>query len=228
MMMAAVMALLALFKWPMEYMIGALCNKYSYLNWLRRDLRDCETILDVGCGAVSPVLKIGYGPRADAVDIFAPYVMMHRIAGNYRHCKTMNILEAEFQKNSYDAVVVCDVFEHLPRNAVFQHRLIEALEKTARKKVIIFTPNGDVENYEQDGNVYQRHVSAWEPEDFESRGYSVKGSEGLRHVVGKGGSIKYEPRLFFALLALVSQPFIYNRPKLAAHSYAVKEVENEH
>jgi 2-polyprenyl-3-methyl-5-hydroxy-6-metoxy-1,4-benzoquinol methylase len=154
------------------------------LHWLKQDLRDCETILDVGCGALSPILKIGYGPKADGVDIFRPYVMMHQLAGNYRDCKVRNILETKFEHEKYDAVVVCDVLEHLSKDAVRRGKLIETLEKVAQKKIVIFTPNGDVANREQDGNVYQKHLSIWEPSDFADRGYQVKGATGLRYFIG--------------------------------------------
>lgn len=213
-------------RFPFEWLVMKLCNTYSYLGWLRRDLVDCKTILDVGCGASSPILKIGYGSKADAIDIFRPYVMMHRIAGSYHKCDVHDIMEMEFKPKTYDAVVVCDVLEHLPKKDVYRKNLIQILEGVARKKIILFTPNGNVANNEQDGNEYQEHISAWEPRDFKKMGYTIKGATGLRYFIGTSGAMKYQPHFIFSFLTVISQPFVLHRPKLAGHTYAVKVINS--
>ena len=60
-----------------------------------------------------------------------------------------------------------EVIEHLEKEEAI--RLIEDMEKIARKKIIITTPVGFLENYEADGNLYQTHKSGFYPEDFKSR-----------------------------------------------------------
>lgn len=200
-------------------------RSYSYLEWLKRDLADCESILELGCGLNSPILKIGYGYKTDAADIWRPYVDQHKRMGNYHNCEVLDILGLNSPVKSYDAVVLCDVLEHLPRQRVMLSNLFARLEKIACKKVILFTPNGYVDNDEVDGDPYQAHLSAWEPVDYIERGYSVRGATGLRHILGKASLPKYHPYSVFAIIAMVSQPIIFNRPNLAWHSYAVKEVE---
>ena len=71
---------------------GWLSNDYPYLEWLKRDLADCESILELGCGRYSPLLKVGAGPRTVAVDIWKPYINMHRAANSYSRCIEANIL----------------------------------------------------------------------------------------------------------------------------------------
>lgn len=202
-------------------------NDYSYLRWLQRDLADCDSILELGCGSNSPILKIGYGFKTDAVDIWESYIDMHNRAGDYHNCILADILTLPLvpdKEKAYDAVVICDVLEHLPRQRVLDIDLFKALEKVARKKVILFTPNGFVENDEVDGDHYQRHVSAWEPEDYISHGYKVDGSTGLRWLMGKASLPKYHPYAIFQILIILSQPLVFKHPKIAWHSYAVKEL----
>lgn len=201
-------------------------NDYPYLEWLKRDLADCDRILELGCGSSSPILKIGYGYKTDAVDIFGPYVAMHNKAGNYRNCILADILTMRYKhyQGYYDAVVICDVLEHLPKDKVYGIDLFGAIEKVARKKVILFTPNGFIENDLVDGDPYQAHVSAWEPGDYTSRGYKVVGSTGLRWLLGKGSLPEYKPYTLFQILALLAQPLVFKHPKIAWHSYAVKDV----
>lgn len=201
-----------------------LFRDYSYLRWLKRDLADCQSILDLGCGANSPILQIGLGNKAHAVDIFRPYVEMHNARHAYRRCTQDNILDMPFEDKAYDAVVICDVLEHLPREKVLSRDLFTQMERCARKKVIIFVPNGFIENDLVDGDPYQAHMSAWEPDDYTSRGYRVKGATGLRYLFGKASRPKYRPYGLCAIIGMLTQPYVYNRPHLAWHSYAVKEL----
>lgn len=209
--------LLAVFRvWSMR--------DYSYLNWLKRDLSDCGSILELGCGSNSPLLKIGLGKRTTAVDIWQPYIDAHNRSQDYLCCKQADVLTMPFAGKSYDAVVICDVMEHLPRAEVLRIDLFAKMEQCARKKVIIFAPNGYIDNDEVDGDPYQAHVSSWEPSDYLERGYLVKGATGIRWILGKASLPKYHPYSVFAIIAMLSQIFIYNRPKWAWHSYAVKSL----
>lgn len=203
-----------------------LVNDYPYYAWLRRDLADCESILELGCGSSSPLLRIGLGQNTDAVDIFQPYIDMHNERHDYNRCSLANILEIDYTAlyGKYDAVVICDVLEHLPKDKVKEIGLFEAIEKVARKRVILFTPNSFVENELVDDDLYQAHVSAWWPEDYRRRGYKVIGSTGVRWLLGVGSLPEYRPHLLFQLLALVAQPLMYRYPQIAWHSYAVKEL----
>jgi hypothetical protein len=201
-----------------------LHRDYSYLRWLRRDLSDCHSILELGCGSSSPILKIGLGARTDTVDIFQPYVDMHNKLNDYRGCRQADILSLKLPEQAYDAVVMLDVLEHLPKNIVEEVKLFEAMERCARKRVILFVPNGFVENDEVDMDPYQKHVSAWEPSLYKERGYTVHGATSLRWIMGKAALPRHRPYSMWAIIAMLSMRFVYNRPELAWHSYAVKEV----
>lgn len=202
-----------------------LHRPYDYTRWLLRDLADCETILELGCGRNSPILQIGLGHKTDAVDIWQPYVDLHNRNGDYHDCSQADVLKMPLCVDAYDAVVITDVMEHLPRTEVERIDLFARMESTARKKAIIFAPNGFIENDLVDGDPYQAHVSAWEPEDYLKRGYTVKGATGIRWVLGRAGYPKWHPYSLWAIVAMVSQPYIYNHPQWALHSYAVKGVD---
>lgn len=202
-----------------------LHREWEYKRWLKRDLADCETILELGCGSNSPILQIGYGQRTTAVDIFEPYIKKHNQNNDYKICYQANILDMPFPEKQFDAVVMFDVLEHLDTTKVKEIALFTKMERAAIKKVIMFTPNGFVENDEVDGDPYQRHVSAWEPETYLSRGYSVRGATGWRKILGKASLPKYHPYSIFSIIAMISQPLIFNSPKTAWHSYAVKELK---
>ena len=199
--------------------------QHDYRTWLKRDLADCDSILELGCGSNSPILQIGYGKKTVGVDIFQPYVDVHNEHKDYQSCERADILSYQYLPRTFDAVVICDVFEHLDKDCVIKRKLFERMESTARKKVIIFTPNGWVENDPVDGNFAQEHKSAWEPVDYLSRGYSVKGTHGWRWIVGKAGLPKRKPISLWSIVAMLSLPVVFNHPEWAGHSYAVKVVK---
>jgi len=201
-----------------------LNENYYYTEWLRRDLADCKTILELGCGSNSPILKIGYGKKTDAIDIWQPYIKKHNKKGDYRNCWHGDVLEFDFPVKVYDAVVMFDVLEHLLAERVKEIGLFDKLERCAKKKVILFTPNGYMTNDESDGNPYQAHLSAWWPEDYKVRGYKVLGGTGFRCLFTKASCPK-RPQSLFYTLGMISQPLVYHFPGLARHSYAVKELE---
>ena len=199
-------------------------QKYDYREWLRRDLADCDSILELGCGSNSPILQIGYGQKTTALDIFPAYVRMHNAANHYAHCWIGNLLWENFGTKRYDAVVICDVLEHLDRPSVETTRLFERIELAARKKVILFTPNGWTENSWVDGNEYQLHRSVWGPDDYQKRGYTVTGTHGWRWIIGEAGLPRRRPYSLWSIVAMLSLPLMVKHPEWAGHSYAVKEV----
>ena len=201
-----------------------LNSKPAYLRWLERDLADCDSILELGCGSDSPLLKIGLGHKTHAVDIWEPYVTRHQRLVDYETCTVANILTMNYPEKFVDAVVMCDVLEHLERKDVYYNELFRKMEQCARKKVILFVPNGFMENDEVDGDPYQRHVSAWCPNDYRREGYKIRGTTGFHWLYGKAGIVRWRPRVFMEYLGQLSQLLIYHFPKYAWHSYAVKEL----
>jgi hypothetical protein len=202
-----------------------LNHQSAYVEWLKRDLEDCRSILELGCGSNSPLVQNGVSRRTSTMDIWEPYVQMHNRKGDYQVCWQADILTMHLPRKAFDAVVIFDVMEHLPKDKVLDIDLFGKMESCAKKRVIIFAPNGFVENDEVDGDPYQAHVSAWEPEDYLKRGYTVRGGTGLRYILGKASLPKYQPARFWNLVAMASQPFIYYTPKIAWHSYAVKNLK---
>jgi len=208
--------------------IGAVRQDYfkrwDHHTWLKHDLADCDSVLELGCGASSPLLRIGYGKKTSSIDVYPPYVEMHNRQGDYKSCDLCNVFDHPFKPKSFDAVVICDVMEHLPRSRVVAEKLFEKMEQTARKKVIIFTPNGFTPNDQPDGNVHQEHVSSWEPSDYTEHGYTVRGAHGWRWIFGKAGLPIRRPYFLWHIIGMLSIPAVYGKPEWAAHSYAVKQV----
>jgi len=130
----------------------------------------------------------------------------------------------ELPPASFDAVMMIDLLEHLePADGL---ALLGKAQRLARKKVIVFTPNGFVRQDEYGGNPLQVHRSGWTVEDLRGRGYRLYGIGGLKALRGDL-AIPRRPRVVTRPLANLTQPAVYRHPKHAFHLLAVKTLSSE-
>lgn len=206
-------------------------SDFGFHRLLKRELKGCKSILDVGCGANSPLAKINktfYLEGIDMIPIKSKNGEIEEYTGKihdkYTRANILNI--GKYYKNkSFDVVVLFHVLEHLKRSdgKIF----LEKLEKIAKHKIIICTPNGFVPQDPLFGNIYQEHISGWLVRDFKTRGYDVYGLRGFKFIRGEFAAIKYKPWyawLFFSYLSeYVTIPF----PELAFELMAIKLLKED-
>ena len=180
-------------------------------------------MLDVGCGASSPLVR-GRFERLVGVDAFPGAVAAARALGAHDelHEHDVRRLDELFAPRSFDAVVAVDLLEHLePGEGV---ALLDSMERIARCRVVVFTPNGFVVQGDREGNPFQVHRSGWTPAELRARDYRVTGVHGLRPLRGEEAAIRFRPRRAWALAADLTQPLVRRVPRLAYHLLAVKDV----
>jgi len=95
--------------------------------------------------------------------------------------------------------------------------------KWAKKKVIIFVPNGYLWQDGYDDNPLQRHLSGWSANEFRKMGFKVYGMNGWRRLRGYKAVIKYRPRLLWLTISGISQWIAYYYPRMAFQLFAVKK-----
>jgi SAM-dependent methyltransferase len=192
---------------------------------LEQAVGDVESVLDVGCGANSPLGRFRRRvARAVGVDAHEPAVAAARAAGVHDEYVVADVRElgSRFPPRSFDAVVAFDVVEHLRREE--GEALLDAMERVARRRVVVLTPNGFVEQREYDANPLQEHRSAWSAADFARRGYRVRGVAGLRWLRGERGEVRLRPTWLWSRVAGASEPLVTRVPALAFQLIAVKNV----
>lgn len=149
-----------------------------------------DNVLDLGCGILQefglypPISKNFLG-----IDVFGPY--LERIKHN---SPTMLGELPEICKNflpdSWDVVLLLDIIEHLLKG--YAEQVIGHCELIARKKVIIWTPEGFCK---QDAHApwnlpqcsYQEHLCGFEVIELEEHGYMC---ELMPNVSGEGEHIQ--------------------------------------
>jgi hypothetical protein len=191
----------------------------------REVVGSCDTLLDLGCGRQSPVKEFSRGlSRVVGVDRHVPYLEESLAAGIHHEYRQADVLEigSVFEPGSFDCVVALDLIEHLPKEEGL--RLIPLMERIARKKVIIFTPNGFLEQRAYDDNALQEHLSGWSPAEMRALGYRVIGVNGWRPLRGERGVIRWRPEWLWRNVAFASQAVTVSRPESAFQILCVKDL----
>ncbi len=198
----------------------------DYTSELEKAIGDCKTLLDVGCGNNSPIRTFSDKLYSVGVDAFAPSIEKSKKLNIHNEYRQMDILDIdkEFEPDSFDCVLASDLIEHLEKDEGY--RLIESMEKIAKKKIIIFTPNGFLPQGEYDNNPWQLHKSGWEVEEMKAKGYEVIGINGMKALRGEYAAPKYRPFFFWSIISDITQLFVRNKPEKAFQILCVKTKNN--
>jgi len=198
---------------------------------LQKSLRDCETVLDLGCGPSSPLQYCGNIRHSVGVEAFLPYLDESKRRKIHSEYFLERVEEADFPEKSFDAVVMIELIEHLPKEVGFE--MLKKAEKWAKKKIIVSTPNGFLPQRERDDNLLQKHLSGWSLDEMRKLGFECRGLSGLKSLrreapeeIGENdfmASIKKRPRFFWFVAATLSQMYTYHFPKRAFEIFCIKK-----
>lgn len=198
-----------------------------YYRALEAACAGCRTLLDVGCGAESPVRFFSGGlARSVGVDLHEPSLEASRRAGIHQETVRAPVLEiaSRFPAKSFDAVVALDVIEHLERPEGLE--LLARMESLAVRRVVVFTPNGFLPQGAVGGNELQRHLSGWDAAEMRRLGYEVEGMTGWRPLRGEEALPAWRPKFFWERVARLTEPFVRKRPELAFQLLCVKRLDS--
>jgi SAM-dependent methyltransferase len=193
--------------------------------WLKSELADCKSVLDLGCGQSSLLQYVRHLDYSLGVEYWQPYIDESRYRQIHTDYMQADINDVWFDPGTFDAVMLVDVLEHI--DVMNANRLFLKMSTWAKKKVIIIVPNGDMpqEDPYGDGNEKQRHISQWSPETLKNRGYEVRGFGGWKPLRGDGAEIVPTRTLVghYALSALsgLSDPVVRYIPEHAFHLFGV-------
>ena len=185
-------------------------------------LAGCESILDVGCGSASPVAPMRGKARLVGVDAYAGSIKTAKATNTHDVLHTHDVLKLRelFADQSFECVAALDLIEHLEKRDGLQ--LLDDVERIARKRIVIFTPNGFLRQGEYDNNPWQVHKSGWEVDEMRARGYLVIGINGWRPLRGELGYIKGRPQIPWIMFSDITQLFLRNHPEKAYQILCVK------
>jgi Methyltransferase domain len=191
---------------------------------LRKALLGCESVLDVGCGASMTMRHLGV-PHPVGAEGYLPSVEQARANNTHDEMVLCNVSElaGRFQPGQFDACVALDVIEHLKKPDGL--KLMEDMERIAKKRVVFFTPSGFLPQGHTDSDDLQVHLSGWEPAEMEEHGYEVIGLLGPKKWRGEYHMLKKKPAAFWGMASLAAQCLWSKRhPATAAAILCVKKL----
>lgn len=174
-----------------------------YILSLKENLLDCRTILDVGCGTGSPIKTFSKDFYSVGVDLFKPALLESKKRSIHDDYILLDINNLCFRSNFFDAVLALDVIEHLEKSKGV--RLIKTIERIAKKKVIIITPNGFVSQGARAKNLFQVHLSGWTVGELKMLKYEIHGIVGIKLLRTEEAKLRYKPEMLFSELSDISQ-----------------------
>jgi SAM-dependent methyltransferase len=205
--------------------LGRTLGLVDYVGAVELSVGDAASVLDVGCGNNSPLGRFRRRvPYSVGVDIYTPWIDESRARGIHDRYAVLDVLsiEDEFGPEAFEAVVACDVLEHLTADDGAE--LLARMQRVASNRVVVLTPNGHVPQGATWGNPYQVHRSGWSAVELRRRGYAVRGVNGLKLFRGERGQLRLRPARLWDTFSQASQPLAWRWPDWAFHLLAVKEI----
>lgn len=194
--------------------------------FLEEELKDCSSILDLGCGKNSPLryLRFGSRPFLLGVDAFKPYIKESKKKAIHEDYILVDVRKLEFKPRSFDAIILIELIEHLTKREGFW--LIKKMERWAKKKIILTTPNEYLPQGIIDSNIFQRHKSYWSMRDLEKMHFEIKGIGGWKRTSRLLLETKRRARCARArneLIRRLTQKIVSKNPEYAFRFFCVKD-----
>ena len=202
---------------------------------LQKNLKDCESVLDLGCGPSSPIQYCQNIKRSIGVETFKPSLEQSKRRNIHTEYLEKKVEEVDFPENSFDAVILIEVIEHLPED--IGYAMLKKAEKWARKYVIVSTPNGFLPQKEYGENPFQNHLSGWDIKTMKKLGFRCFGLSGFKFIrhntpieINQSqddfmASIRLRPRFFWFIMATLSQIYTYSFPLHSFEIFCVKKIK---
>jgi len=212
--------------------LGRIFHTLDYC--LQRELKDCVTVLDLGCGPSSPLQYCSNIKRSIGVETFVPYLEQSKQQKIHTEYLEKRIEDLDFPADSFDAVILIEVLEHLIPEVGAD--ILAKAQKWAKKKVVVSTPNGYFPMDSVDQNEFQRHLSGWTVKQMKQLSFKVYGVSGAKffylpkntiHSLTNQAdnfcaNIRFRPKKFFYLFNGLLQIFTYYLPQSSFGLFLVK------
>lgn len=191
---------------------------------LSRNMAGGRNVLDLGCGKNSPLQYVHKNLRKVGVDYYSPYLDEAKRKNIHNTYIQEDLTKLTIDDKSFDYVIFIEVIEHFKKEEGY--KIIKDMERIAREKVIITTPNGFLPTSPSStDNPDEKHVSGWSVDEFKELGYKVRGFNGLKFLwkINDNGLPQYVgPRWMILPIKILSEPLCYFFPKLSFQIIAIK------
>lgn len=189
--------------------------------YLGREISQHDTVLDLGCGRSSPI-QFCHTSFSVGVELFEPYLVESKREHIHDEYIRADITRMGFKPRSFDVVIAIDIFEHLDK--LEGRQLLARMENWAKKRVIVFTPNGFLPQEAYHDNPLQEHKSGWSVQELRGLGFEVHGINGWKTLRGEMALPRYRPTFLWGGISDLTQTVTYHWPEMAFQLLAIKHI----
>lgn len=129
------------------------------------------------------------GVRVEGCDVWEPYVSGMDAIFRERYASLRECTAERFLLDSvyHDVIHAAEIVEHMPKD-----QGTAFLKSLAAQKglAVVTCPLGWMPQGELDGNPFQRHHSAWTPEELEALGYTIYATSPFHSLIVAAGGAK--------------------------------------
>jgi SAM-dependent methyltransferase len=207
-----------------------LFDRNNFSGLFHREIADGWTILDVGCGHHSSIAGITKNALRVGLDHYEPYISRSRSQSIHNFYILSDATALPFETNSFDCALATEVLEHLHKQEGL--RMIEEMERVAKKKILLTTPNGFLPTYPgPNDNPDEAHLSGWAVDELKSLGFKVYGYNGLKLLwtIRGGQAVMWlTPSRLPALISVIADItglFIHKHSHRAFQLFFVKDIK---
>lgn len=146
---------------------------------IRKELAVGDSVLSLCAGIATELRRLPGENKVVCVDIVPEYLA--EINKRYPEYETVlsDVVEYAYKvpSKSFDIVSCIDGIEHLKKKDGL--KLIKEMKRIAKKKILLFTPQGYIENRPEHtwdidgGDHYQLHISGWTIEELTGLGFDL-------------------------------------------------------
>ena len=132
-------------------------------------------MLDLGCGdgEFGLILRTRLKLLEYTVGLDIDVENVRKSKNKYHDVILGDVRKPPFRDNSFDVVCMFEVLDHLEKRDAI--KVLDNLEKLAKRLVILSCPHGSPRGVREETNIWQRHRSDWFPNELRSKGYKVLG-----------------------------------------------------
>jgi ubiquinone/menaquinone biosynthesis C-methylase UbiE len=207
-------------QWLFYKVYSRIVPNYYFL--LRKEVKSCRTVIDLGCGNASPLKYIkSKNQYTVGVDRFEPYLKKSKERFIHDKYIKSDILKLDLPAKSFECAMALDVIEHFEKKEGW--KLINAMERLAQKKIVLVTPNGFVPQEIIDSNLYQQHKSGYNYTEMKKMGFRVYGVNGHKALRKEEANYRYSPRWIWFIISEITQLYTCFFPKNAYQILCVKK-----
>lgn len=159
--------------------LSVLPSHFTHIvyNVLRLNFKG-KIVVDFGCGfgrwghLVRTFVEIG-GNEAQMIgfDVFSPYLKNLKKYNPYDELILCDARHLPFRKKAVDISLAFEILEHMEKRE--GPRFLQSLEEVSKEAIVMTFPSGRYKQDEVDGNVFQKHRSAWSAKEIRKHGFSA-------------------------------------------------------